>query len=68
MLVHNCCSHCLAELAVDAVLHLRMELVAGYNVEYSSMGYALFFLGEYANMIVMSSLCAVSFLVVGYLQ
>ena len=38
------------------------ELVAGYNVEYSSMGFALFFLGEYANMIVMSSLCAIMFL------
>nr|UJP68033.1 NADH dehydrogenase subunit 1 [Evolvulus alsinoides] len=33
------------------------ELVAGYNVEYSSMGSALFFLGEYANMILMSGLC-----------
>jgi NADH-quinone oxidoreductase subunit H len=29
------------------------ELVAGYNVEYSSMGFALSFLGEYANMILM---------------
>nr|YP_009493658.1 NADH dehydrogenase subunit 1 [Codonopsis lanceolata]AWN57603.1 NADH dehydrogenase subunit 1 [Codonopsis lanceolata] len=29
------------------------ESVAGYNVEYSSMGSALFFLGEYANMILM---------------
>ncbi len=27
------------------------ELVAGYNVEYSAMVFALFFLGEYANMI-----------------
>nr|AEK66728.1 NADH dehydrogenase subunit 1 [Ferrocalamus rimosivaginus] len=33
------------------------ELVAGYNVEYSSMGSALFFLGEYANMILMRGLC-----------
>ena len=38
------------------------ELVAGYNVEYSSMGFALFFLGEYANMIFMSVLCALLFL------
>jgi len=37
------------------------ELVAGYNVEYSSMGFALFFLGEYANMILMSSLCVILF-------
>nr|YP_010035129.1 NADH dehydrogenase subunit 1 [Euonymus alatus]QOX10152.1 NADH dehydrogenase subunit 1 [Euonymus alatus] len=33
------------------------ESVAGYNVEYSSMGFALFFLGEYANMILMSGPC-----------
>nr|YP_007905699.1 NADH dehydrogenase subunit 1 [Liriodendron tulipifera]AGJ90403.1 NADH dehydrogenase subunit 1 [Liriodendron tulipifera]QDP18137.1 NADH dehydrogenase subunit 1 [Liriodendron tulipifera] len=33
------------------------ESVAGYNVEYSSMGSALSFLGEYANMILMSGPC-----------
>nr|QIA60148.1 NADH dehydrogenase subunit 1 [Haplomitrium mnioides]QIA60190.1 NADH dehydrogenase subunit 1 [Haplomitrium mnioides] len=33
------------------------ELVAGYNVEYSSMGFALSSSGEYANMILMSSPC-----------
>ena len=38
------------------------ELVAGYNVDYSSMTFALFFLGEYANMILMSALCVVLFL------
>ena len=38
------------------------ELVAGYNVEYSSMSFALFFLGEYANMILMSGMTAVLFL------
>jgi len=37
------------------------ELVAGYNVEYSSMGFALFFLGEYANMIFVSVLCSLFF-------
>ena len=38
------------------------ELVAGYNVEYSSMAFALFFLGEYANMILMSGMTTVLFL------
>ncbi|MEM7617358.1 MAG: NADH-quinone oxidoreductase subunit NuoH [Pseudomonadota bacterium] len=38
------------------------ELVAGFNVEYSSMPFALFFLGEYANMILMSAICAILFL------
>ena len=38
------------------------ELVAGYNVEYSSMGFALFFLGEYANMILLAALATVFFL------
>jgi NADH-quinone oxidoreductase subunit H len=38
------------------------ELVAGYNVEYSAMAFALFFLGEYGNMILMSAICSVLFL------
>jgi NADH-quinone oxidoreductase subunit H len=38
------------------------ELVAGYNVEYSSMTFALFFLGEYANMILMSAMTTTLFL------
>ena len=38
------------------------ELVAGYNVEYSAMTFALFFLGEYANMILMSGMTAILFL------
>lgn len=38
------------------------ELVSGYNVEYSGMGFALFFLGEYANMLLMSSLTTILFL------
>ena len=38
------------------------ELVSGYNVEYSAMGFALFSLGEYANMLLMSSLNVILFL------
>jgi NADH-quinone oxidoreductase subunit H len=38
------------------------SLVTGYNVEYSSMGFALFFLGEYANMILMSAITSIFFL------
>ena len=38
------------------------ELVGGYNVEYSSMTFALFFLGEYMNMILMSGMTTVLFL------
>lgn len=38
------------------------ELVAGYNVEYSAVGFALFFIGEYANILLMSSLFVIFFL------
>jgi NADH-quinone oxidoreductase subunit H len=38
------------------------ELVSGYNVEYSAMTFALFFLGEYSNMLLMSALSATFFL------
>jgi NADH-quinone oxidoreductase subunit H len=37
------------------------ELVAGYNVEYSSIAFALFFLGEYSNIILMSGLASIFF-------
>src|SRR5690606_39243100 len=38
------------------------EPVAGYQVEYSSMPFALFFLGEYANILLISSLMTVLFM------
>ena len=38
------------------------ELVAGYFVEYSAMTFALFYLGEYANMIMVSAMTAILFL------
>ena len=38
------------------------ELVAGYFVEYSAMAFALFYLGEYANMILISAMTSVLFL------
>jgi NADH-quinone oxidoreductase subunit H len=38
------------------------ELVAGYFVEYSSMTFLLFFMGEYANMVLVSAMTAILFL------
>ncbi|MFA5521367.1 MAG: NADH-quinone oxidoreductase subunit NuoH [Castellaniella sp.] len=44
------------------VVEGESEVVAGHMVEYSGMGFALFFLGEYANMILLSSLASIMFL------
>jgi NADH-quinone oxidoreductase subunit H len=38
------------------------EIVAGFHVEYGAMTFGLFFLGEYANMILMSALTSIMFL------
>ena len=38
------------------------ELVAGFHVDYSGMGFAVFFLAEYANMILISALTVILFL------
>ncbi len=38
------------------------EIVAGFHVDYSGMAFAVFFLGEYANMILVSALTALMFL------
>ena len=58
------CIACLAETNRHPfdLPEAEAELVSGYNVEYSAMGFALFFLGEYANMLLMSSLTTILFL------
>lgn len=44
------------------VVEGESEIVAGHMVEYSGTGFALFFLGEYANMILLSSVASIMFL------
>ena len=44
------------------VVEGESEIVAGHMVEYSGMSYAMFMLAEYANMILISTLCALLFL------
>ena len=44
------------------VVEGESEIVAGHMIEYSGMSFAMFFLGEYANMILLSTITAVMFL------
>ena len=44
------------------VVEGESEIVAGHMVEYSGTGFALFFLGEYANMILLSATASIMFL------
>ena len=44
------------------VVEGESEIVAGHMVEYSGMAFALFFLGEYANMIFLSCMASIMFL------
>ncbi|MEN9688351.1 MAG: NADH-quinone oxidoreductase subunit NuoH [Pseudomonadota bacterium] len=44
------------------VVEGESEIVAGHMIEYSGMSFAMFFLGEYANMILVSTLCVILFL------
>jgi NADH-quinone oxidoreductase subunit H len=44
------------------VVEGEAEIVAGHMVEYSGMAFALFFLGEYANMILLSCMASIMFL------
>ena len=44
------------------VVEGESEIVAGHMVEYSGMSFAMFFLAEYANMLLVSTLCVVMFL------
>ena len=44
------------------VVEGESEIVAGHMVEYSGMAFAMFFLAEYANMILVSTLASIMFL------
>jgi len=44
------------------VVEGESEIVAGHMIEYSGMSFAMFFLAEYANMILVSMLCVLLFL------